>query len=110
MLLAQSRIDPEGLQEIRLRAGKPLLLSYQGQEFALNCDGMLSNCVEDDTCIVTGEEIAETLEYISGYSLYAFSEELKQGFLTVPGGHRVGLSGRIVMEGDTVSCIRHISF
>ena len=54
MLLAQSRIDPEGLQEIRLRAGKPLLLSYQGQEFALNCDGMLSNCVEDDTCIVTG--------------------------------------------------------
>ena len=110
MLLARSGLDIEGLQEIRLRAGRPLLLSYQGQELALNCDGMLSGHVEKDACIVTGEEIAETLEYISGYSLYAFSEELKQGFLTVPGGHRVGLSGRIVMEGDTVSCIRHISF
>lgn len=42
--------------------------------------------------------------------MYAFDEEMKQGFLTVSGGHRIGLAGKIVMEGERVQCIRHISF
>ncbi|MDO4321762.1 MAG: stage III sporulation protein AA [Lachnospiraceae bacterium] len=108
-LLEMSRIQLESLQEIRMRAGNPLLLKYRGTEYILTEHGEISRDIQN-ACIVTKEEVEETLEYISGYSLYAFSEEIKQGFITVPGGHRVGLAGKIVTEGSRISCIRHISF
>lgn len=108
-LLCQSALELEKLQEVRMRAGNPLLLRYGGCEYSLTGAGELTT---DADCgyTVTREELGETLELISGYSLYAFDEELKQGFITVPGGHRVGVAGRIVMEGGRVQCIRHISF
>ena len=49
------------------------------------------------------------MEYISSYSMYAYIEQLKQGFLTIRGGHRVGICGTVVMDHDKVKTIRHIS-
>ncbi len=43
---------------------------------------------------VTKEELRETMEYVSNYSLYAYENELRQGFLTIEGGHGVGISGK----------------
>lgn len=108
MLLQKAGPDLKKLQEVRLRVGRPLLLQYDGKEYGLTKDGRLT--AEGAQGIrVSRAELDETLEYVSGYSLYAFDEEMKQGFLTVPGGHRVGVAGRIVMEGGNVQCIRHIS-
>ena len=50
------------------------------------------------------------MEYIAGYSLYAYEDELRQGFLTIQGGHRVGVAGKILMEEGKVRSIRYISF
>ena len=108
-LLEKSRIQLEYLQEIRMRTGKPLLLGYRGREYTVTETGELSLDMQK-ACIISREEVEETLEYISGYSLYAFSEEIKQGFITVPGGHRVGLAGKIVTEENRITCIRYISF
>lgn len=44
------------------------------------------------------EELRETMDYISHYSLYAYENELRQGFVTVEGGHRVGVAGKVIME------------
>ena len=44
------------------------------------------------------------------YSIYAYQEEISQGFLTLQGGHRVGLAGKVVMEGSTIKTIKNISF
>ena len=41
--------------------------------------------------------------------MYAYIEQLKQGFLTIRGGHRVGICGTVVMDHDKVKTIRHIS-
>ena len=49
------------------------------------------------------------MEYISSYSMYAYIEQLKQGFLTIRGGHRVVICGTVVMDHDKVKTIRHIS-
>jgi len=59
--------------------------------------------------MVTLREIRETMEFVGKYSLYAYEDELKQGFLTLRGGHRVGVTGRVVTEADKVKNIRHIS-
>ena len=50
--------------------------------------------------MVTKEEIKETLEYSSHYSLYAYENEIRQGFLTVEGGHRVGVAGKAILEQE----------
>lgn len=51
----------------------------------------------------------EILEYVSNYSLHAFENELKQGFITIEGGHRVGMTGQVLIENGEVKNIKHIS-
>ena len=70
--------DVSGLQEIRLRTGQPLRVLRGNRETVLPEEGQPH--------IVTKEEMRETMEYISHYSLYAYENELRQGFLTVEGG------------------------
>lgn len=90
------------LQEIRMRIGQPLILLEDGGE-KIPVDG---NGREH---VVTKEEIRETLEYISHYSLYAYEYEMKQGFLTIEGGHRVGISGKAIIENDHIKNMQFIS-
>ena len=47
--------------------------------------------------------------YICHYSLYAYENELKQGFITVEGGHRVGVAGKVIIENEKVKNIQYIS-
>ncbi|MCD8103741.1 MAG: stage III sporulation protein AA [Lachnospiraceae bacterium] len=108
-MLERCALDYEKLQEIRLRICQPVFLFYDGAECVLCHPGWLSDNPGDGWRI-TAEEMKETLEYVSGYSLYAFDEEICRGFLTVPGGHRVGLAGHTVMDQDRVRVMRYISF
>lgn len=118
-------VDFARIQEIRLRVGKPLIVVQGGQEYILPEDGMKEwhaakgNVTENQSVVgagmteagylVTKEEIRETLEYISHYSLYAFEKELRQGFITIEGGHRVGVTGKAVMEDNRIKNLQYIS-
>ena len=59
--------------------------------------------------MVTKEDVREMLEYISNYSLYAYEQEMKQGFITIEGGHRVGMTGQAIIENGKVKNLKHIS-
>lgn len=85
------------IQEIKLRIGKPLIVICNGKEKMLLHK------------IITKEEIRETMEYISNYSLYAYEQELKQGFITIEGGHRVGMAGQVIMEEGKIKSLKYIS-
>lgn len=108
-MLTAAQLDLQQLQEIRLRIGQPVFLYYRGKEYVLTEEGRL-DCDTAAGYRVQEEELKEMLESLSGYSLYAFEEELKAGYLTVPGGHRIGVAGKIVQENGRVSCIRNIAF
>lgn len=108
-ILAKAELDYELLQEIRLRVNAPLLVVYDNKEYFLTEQSELSRCGEN-SYLITKNELKETMEYISNYSLYAFEEELKQGFLTITGGHRVGIAGKTVLEENRLKSIKHISF
>ena len=45
-----------------------------------------------------GRSEKKTLEYVTGYSLYAYEDEIRQGFISVQGGHRVGVTGKVVLD------------
>ena len=60
--------------------------------------------------MISVNELREMMEYISNFSVYAYEEELRQGFLTIPCGHRVGGCGKAVLVGKEIKTIRNISF
>ena len=97
----RENIDFQRIQEIRLRVGKPLILLYKGSEVIPKVDGQIYH--------ITNEEIREMLDYISGYSLYSYEREMSQGYITIEGGHRVGLSGQAIMENGKVKNLKYIS-
>ena len=77
------RISWEGLEELRVRIGWPVELLYDNRSMWLgNYD-----------CIVDRQGLDEMMNYITGYSVYAVEEDLMQGFITLEGGHRVGVTG-----------------
>ena len=107
-IIKQADINWDDLQEIRLRIQKPVILKYRSKACYLSEQGKITTRKEQ-LHIVTSQEIRQAMEYISSYSMYAYIEQLKQGFLTIRGGHRVGICGTVVMDHDKVKTIRHIS-
>ncbi len=107
-ILQRASWNPEHLQEIRLRIGKPLILWLSGKEFFLSARGMLSKH-KNLGYIVTEQEVKQTMEYLGEYSLYAYESELRQGFMTIQGGHRVGVTGKTIIENQQVKGIHQIS-
>ena len=100
--------DADRLQEIRMRINKPMIIKYNGKEYFIDeRTGSLSTRCEP--YVVVKNEMKETMEYVCNYSLYAFQEELRQGFITVQGGHRVGIAGKIVAEDGEIQSIKYIS-
>lgn len=69
-------------EEIRVRVGQPLEVLFADFRFT-------------GTVLCEKNKLLEICNYLSGYSLYALEEEIKNGFFTIPGGHRVGLCGHV---------------
>ena len=107
--LGQALFDRNKIYEIRLRVNAPLIVIYQGKEYFLTLEGELTR-EEAKAYHVQTEDLKEMLEYISGYSLYAFEEEIRQGFLTVVGGHRVGIAGKTILDGNKIKSLKYISY
>jgi len=98
----------EPLEEIRLRAEKPLILQNYYKEWFIGADGLLSS-KPSGSFLVSQEDIRLSLEMMSENSIYAYQDEIRNGYITIKGGHRVGLSGRVVLEGGAVRNIKDIS-
>lgn len=99
----------ESVREIRMRIGQPIFVKRNDGEWFLGLDGSLT---EDITAAEYAgqQELDELLKYMCRYSLYAYEEELRQGYLTVEGGHRIGVAGQAVLAQEgTVRTIKNIS-
>lgn len=91
-------MDLQSLEEIRLRSMKNVILYFGKKQGEFVTDYFI-----DDN------QLKETLEYISKFSLYAYEEDIRQGFITIRGGHRVGVAGKIVKENGKIKTISNIS-
>ncbi|OAT86576.1 stage III sporulation protein AA [Desulfotomaculum copahuensis] len=96
------------LEEIRLRRDRPLMLGLTGGDAFIAPDGKL---VKNPRAayLVSACDLEQSMQLISGSSLYALEEELRNGYITVSGGHRVGLAGRAVVEGGRIKTLKQIA-
>jgi len=95
------------IEELRLRLGKPLSVAGCGIEFFLCFDG---STIEANAYQVTQEDLKSSLQLVCNFSIYSVEEELRNGFVTISGGHRVGVCGRAVMEKGRIKTLKDVSF
>lgn len=83
------------VEEIRLRVNRPIILKMNGTNKILKY-------------IVKIEDILETLDRVCENSIYAYQNQISNGFITIKGGHRVGISGSTVIENGKIINIKYI--
>ena len=98
--------EKDALQEIRLRINQPLLIQVSGREYGLGEKG-ISTITQ--AYRVQEADLKAIIKLMSGFSLYAMDEDWKQGFMTLEGGHRIGMVGQMVIESGLVKTIKHVS-
>lgn len=95
------------LREIRLRVERPLLVVARGgRPSFIGRDGLAADATKAET--FRRSDAAEFLQHISRSSVYALEEEFRQGFVTLPGGHRVGIAGEVAFVDGRPKTLRHV--
>lgn len=84
------------LREIRIRANRPIILKLRDGDIVIEY-------------AVTSEEILQLLEKVCENSIYAYKNQICEGFLTIKGGHRIGITGTVVIENNKIINIKYIS-
>ena len=102
-------IEWEELEEIRLRQGLPVMLEYRDGTFFVDDKGKAVLTAEGKLLTVTKEDITEAVELISHSSFYAHNDDIKNGYITISGGNRVGITGRGVTEEGELKNLKEIS-
>lgn len=90
------------LTEIRIRVNQPLVLIFRNSDYVVK-----ENNEKIYLCQIS--DVERVLQLITKNSLYTLEQELKGGFITIPGGHRVGLAGQAIVAGGKVKTLRNFS-
>lgn len=108
-LVAQKYDD---LTEIHIRCDQPVLILRRNKEYVLLKDGRESehSKQKQNALIYDAPMIEQLFSHLCHYSPYAYQEELKAGFLTVMGGHRVGIAGQVFYDCQKVKEMRMIRY
>lgn len=99
----------EDIEEVRLRQGKPVMLHGDGREYLMGKNGQLVFDIRN-AYICTYDDIKSAVSLITNYSLYSYEDDIRNGFVTVEGGHRVGICGKAVLDKGSVRTFKDISF
>ena len=100
-------IKENEISEIRMRAECPICIFMGGREYFLDQKGKITRQKENARS-VSMQELKNIVNHFCKYSIYAYEEELRQGFLSVEGGHRIGICGQVVL--DDMHCIKTIKY
>lgn len=91
------RIDENSIEEIRIRVDRPVILKYpDGKE----------DMIEH---IVTQSEIVNVLQSLCNNSIYSYQSQICDGYITLQGGHRVGITGNVAMKDGKIINVNYVS-
>ncbi len=108
--LKSAKIDQQTLEEIRVRAGQPLMFLYGDREYFF--DEVHGALVTDPAAAyrMRPGDLEEMVSFLCSYSIYAYEEQLRMGYLTLRGGHRVGVAGEAAVLQGHIARLQHIYF
>ncbi len=94
--IIQSQKIMEDLEEIRIRAEKPIILKTRNSDIVIEHN-------------ITNAEILQIVERLCENSIYAYRSQICNGFITIKGGHRIGITGTAVIEDNKVINIKYVT-
>lgn len=95
--------------EVRLRAGKPIILTCAERPWFVDLDSQLLN-LPKRPYIVTPNDIADSVVSMCAHSVHTHQQELKKGFISLKGGHRAGICGTaVVSDTGVITAVRDIT-
>ena len=100
-------LDTDRLLELRLRLGGLLFAVYTHGGYIVSPTGGLSKNSEN-ALTVTDRDIKRAVELVTDFSMYAYENEMKNGFITIPGGHRIGICGSAAISQNKISHLKSI--
>lgn len=89
-------MENKGLTELRLRAGQ-----------AMELRGAFGSRLVGEA--ISQRELDELVCEMTGYSIYAREEQICRGYFTLPGGHRVGLTGVYAQGEHGIMALRQVN-
>ena len=97
------------IEEIRVRVNKPLIINANNKDYFYNTSTKDIDDNIQNAYITTREDVEQTFQLMCKYSIHSFIDDIKKGFITLKGGHRVGIVGKVIVEDGQVKNIKHIS-
>ena len=94
--------------EIRLRSNRPLLVSLKNEKFFLTPEGRFTKN-PDEAFVVSAAMMKEAFNRLCSFSVYSFQKELIDGYVTIKGGHRVGVCATAVYDGERLSTVKDVT-
>lgn len=94
--LVKQELNKKSLQEIRLRLNQPIEFIFEDN-------------ITYTPYSVGKSDFSQMINLLSEHSFYRLANELKEGFITIQGGHRVGIAGEVITKNGKVHSIKHIS-
>jgi len=102
-----NKLNYEKLYELRIRAEKPVVINYGGKYLHLTPDGVSPQA---DGAVLADRKLIDSIIYkASEFSVYAVNEQIKNGYITVGGGVRIGLAGELVYENGAIRTQKNFS-
>jgi len=101
-------LDLTMLEEVRLRLKRPVTLQFGKDMYFITHRGELT--YDPYSAIYTNKnDIDEAVELITSSSVYAVEDEIKNGYITVKGGNRIGICGSVVLDKGKITFIKDIN-
>lgn len=104
---ALNKLDKGHIYEIRLRNNHPVLVNFKNNFYFLTSAGLSKE--KESAMIVTRQMIEGVLFKITNGSVYTFIDQIKEGFITIQGGIRIGIVGEVVREDSKIITIKNIN-
>lgn len=96
------------IQEICVRVNSSIVIITSKKSFFLGSEGNLSP-ENSKSFVVSQNDILETFKILCNFSIYSFQNQIKNNFITLKGGHRVGICGTAIIDGEKIINISDIS-
>lgn len=98
--ILNNRVNLNSINELRLRADKPIVLSIGARRVFLGENGVTTNLKEAIYC--SKIMVEDVVFRASECSIYSVNEQIKRGFIVMKGGLRIGIGGDIIEENDKI--------
>ena len=96
------------IQEICIRINSSIIIFTQNKSYFVGKNGEITP-EDPKSLLISQNDILETMKILCNFSIYSYQNQIKEGFITLKGGHRVGISGTAVINNNEIINISDIS-